>query len=295
MTLVRQLRSKRTRPRALVERWFTCTSEAQRLCATPLRVLLLAAACTATTPPEESVAKAAQADAPQQAAPAGDDVFLVGVLDENGVAECPDGGDRKWAQIEPVIGWTKVTIAEAPPRKLFGTAVVARGGILDAARQRSGSAVSPECPQMQMRSDWMETPSGIRLEREPSTAGPHVRVDNLRPLSELSATEVDGKLAVELRNPVPVELADVTLVVHYEGCHGKPGATQRSQVHGALPVGAGMRASFPAIVEAERAPSRLEPHRAMSLQILAKSDRAFFDLDVRVSSLGATVECPSRD
>lgn len=255
-------------------------------------LLLVLAGCTATTAPADP-GQAPQGEAPAPTV-ASDDVFLVGVLDQNGVAECPQGGERTWSSITPVIGWTKVTMVDAPAESMFGYPVVATGTVIDASRERAGSSVSPECPQMQMRGDWMETPRGIRLEREPSTAGPHIRVEEILPLPELGAKEIGREVEIDLRNPVPVELTDVTLVVHYEGCHGKPGTTHRSYVHGILAVGAGMRTRFPTIVQAERAPGRPEPHRAATLQVLAKSDRAFFDLDVPLFMLGAAPTCPDR-
>ena len=133
----------------------------------------------------------------------------------------------------------------------------------------------------------------MRLRRDPATSLPHFRVDELRPLAELDVRDVDGELAVEFRNPVPVELANVTLVMHYEGCDGKPGTAHETHVVGVLAVGAGTRASFPVIVQAERGPGRLEPHRASTIQILATGERAHFDLDVRLSSVGATTKCPT--
>jgi hypothetical protein len=93
---------------------------------------------------------------------------------------------------------------------------------------------------------------------------------------------------------VPVALADVEIRMHYEGCHGKPGTARREHPVGELAVGAGTRAQFPALVQAERAPGRLEPHQAYSVQVIAKGERAWFDLDVPLRMVGVDVECPER-
>jgi hypothetical protein len=247
--------------------------------------------CTATTPGPERPPSSDEASPPAGDA-AGGNEFLVGVLGETGSVDCPDGMTQRWSNVRPVIGWTPVTMVQPPPIELFDRPVLARGEPTSDEHRALEIADAKECPIAQMRSDMVETPRGMRLRREPATSMPHFRVDELRPLAELEVEEIDGKLAVEFRNPLPVELRGVTLVMHYEGCHGKPGTAQETSAFGALAVGAGMRASFPLLVDAERGPGRLEPHRASSLQILANGERAHFDLDVRLSSAGATTRCP---
>jgi hypothetical protein len=264
----------------------------RRTCSALLFVAGLDAACAPVGDPAPE-AVAVQAEAPPPL-PRSDSAFLVGVLGQVGVQHCPAGAQAQWLAVDHVVGWTTITAPTGELTELLGQPVIAIGSV------GGSSAVTPpthpvvECPPMQMRSDWVPTPLGIRMRRGPALDLPHFEAETLKPLTQLSATVAGEAVVVDLRNPVPAELHDVEIRIHYEGCHGKPGTAVRTQDVGELHVGAGTRASFPALVDAERQPGNLEPHRAASVQVLASADRVYFDLDVPLSSLHAGVTCPDR-
>jgi hypothetical protein len=253
--------------------------------------LLACLHCTSTSPTSEPAAKApTPAIAPN---PIDGDEFLIGVLSQSGAEVCDATGERRWEGVVPVIGWTGVTLP-ADADSLMDRPVVARGTVGGEPPQwppRTGT--TEPCPPQQMRSDWIDSPRGMKMRRTDSPAPlSHFTVQELRPLAELTVRNVDGALAIDFRNPLPVELRDVVLRMHYEGCHGKPGTATRDENVGNLAVGAGTRASFPGVVEAERGPGRLEPHGAFSLQIIARAEHAHIDLDVRISSFELGNRCP---
>jgi hypothetical protein len=254
----------------------------------------LVVACSSSAPPP-SPPPAQQGAAPEPTTlAAGDDAWLVGVLGQTGSLECVHGESRRWVDVAPTIGSTSITAGELAEDQ-FDRPVIARGRIVEdpPARPSERSTQAEPCPPAQMRSDWIETPRGVRMDRDGSPRPlPHFAVQELRPLAELAVQTSGVSLTVDFRNPLPVELHGVELRMHYEGCHGKPGTAMERHTVGTLAIGAGTRASFPAIVQSERAPGRPEPHRAFSLQVIAQGEHAHVDLDVRVGELGAAVKCP---
>jgi len=259
-----------------------------------LAMSFLVVACSSSPPPPSP--QPAQDGAAPEPTPvdAGGDEWLVGVLGQTGSLECVGGESRRWVDVAPAIGATTIT-ADALADDLFDRPVVARGSIVadPPARTSERSAAAEPCPPAQMRSDWIETPRGVRMRRDGSPPPlPHFAVQELRPLAELAVQTSGETLTVDFRNPLPVELHGVELRMHYEGCHGKPGTAMERHTVGTLAVGAGTRASFPTLVQSERAPGRPEPHRAFSLQVIAQGEHAHVDVDVRVAELGAAVKCP---
>lgn len=264
----------------------------RRACSALLGGAGLLAACAPVGEPAPA-ATAVQAEAPPPP-PRSDAAFLVGVLGQIGVQHCPADGEAQWLAVDHVVGWTTITAPDGDLTELLGQPVIAIGSVGGSSTVTPPGHAVVECPPMQMRSDWVSTPLGIRLRREPELHLPHFEAETIEPLPQLSATVSGEAVVVELRNPVPAELRGVEIRIHYEGCHGKPGTTVRTHEVGALQVGAGTRASFPLLVDAERGPGRLEPHRAASVQVLATGERAYFDLDVPLSSLHAVTTCPDR-
>jgi hypothetical protein len=254
---------------------------------------LLAIACTPASPQPASAPAAApdadtskQASAPEAKPTDGD--WYIGVLGQRGEPDCPKG-EQTWIDVEPTIGWTPTQPLGAEESVLLDQPVVAHGLAGEPPVARVATTVTAPCPPPQARSDWRFTPRGLRIYRSGGGRAPFFVRDSLRPLAEL-ALHADGEqLVVDFRNPVPVELTDVALRIHYEGCHGKPGTLMREHPVGTLATGAGTQATFAAIEVGDRG-----AHRAYSVQVIAKGERVTFDLDVPVGRLGVPVECPDR-
>lgn len=265
---------------------------------TACALVLVAAACTSSAPVATTPAPATAAPKPNpeytNAAPTGGE-WYVGVLGAIGEADCP-ANVQIWVNVEPTIGWARTGPLSDEEAKWMDRPVVAHGHAI-AAPPRGKVPLVNECPPMQMRNDWVSTPRGMRISRGGGGGrAEYFERDALRPLGELTATSSAEQLVIELRNPVPTALTDVSIRVHYEGCMGKPGTTHREHAVGDLAVAAGVSAKFDRLVMAAdpRGAHGSASHRAFSVQVIAKADDATFDLDVPLAALGAEVECPGR-
>lgn len=248
-------------------------------------------------PVEKSVPEASRPSPPSAAR-------LVGVVHEDGEHVCFGDGQETWINKFRQIGFVRVVAGDAIEAQLveaMGTPVVAHGRITD--RVPAGGEQPPgergECPQYQMRSDWVLTSSGMRIRRGESPAMKAFEVDRVEPLTGLSARIEGEQLKVSFTNELGVALdAPVELVVHYEGCYGKPGSDSRTLVaNEKLLPGATLAGTVPLITEADRVPGNpkgTRDHRAYSVELRASADGVYFDLDVSVRQLGADVQCPQQ-
>ena len=144
---------------------------------------------------------------------------------------------------------------------------------------------------MQMRSDWSPTPRGMRIDRSPSPAIQNFEVAAVRPLHELSV-KADGEfVVVTLVNPVAIQLRDVEMRVHYEGCFGKPGSRVETSTVGVLAPLAQVSTRAPMYLEAAGPPGRTS-FRAHSFQLVATGEAVTIDLDASMRALGIENECP---
>lgn len=251
---------------------------------------LLAIACTPTDPPPTAAPAKPPATETQASEEPVDGDWYIGLLGQRGEPDCPKG-EQTWIDVEPTIGWTPTQPLGAEESVLLDQPVVAHGLAGEPPVARVRTTVTAPCPPPQARSDWRFTPRGLRISRSGSGGrAPFFVRDSLRPLAELALKADGDQLVVDFRNPVPVELTDVALRIHYEGCHGKPGTLMREHPVGTLATGAGTQAKFSAIEVGDRG-----AHRAYSVQVIAKGERVTFDLDVPVGMLGVPVECPDRD
>jgi len=222
--------------------------------------------------------------------------YLQGVVGQRGISHCPEGTyDRQWLALRPTIGRVGVSGPEdSVLDPVMDTPVLAIGKPGMTPEQRPLSVTPEMCPPMQMRSDWTETPRGMRITREPRPSISHFELSAVRPLHELQAHPEGDHIVVTLLNPIPVALRDVELHVHYEGCFGKPGSTIETTEIGELAVGALASARVPRHVTKSGARPGRESFRAFSVQLVAEGDRVFVDLDVGLGALGVESECPDR-
>ena len=266
--------------------------------------VLLVCACTSAAPPAP---QAAEAKAPEVRAPtptptptppdaqpsesAEPTVRLLGVLRRMGDRTCPGGQihntfvNEHWA-----VGLVPLHVPpehEATYAALRGQPVLIEGTVVADSPVKTPAPTEP-CPAMQMRSDWIDGPDGIVRRRGPAP------LTGLAPLEVRAWTGLRGaqatdqmKLALELdidESP----LKDVRLVVHYEGCGGKPNASAESFEIGALEP----RRSR--VVTAKlRRDVRGQTSVAASVQLVGAGDGVFVDLDAPLAAIGvAAQDCP---
>jgi hypothetical protein len=265
-------------------------------------VVIVVAACTAVESAPVQSATADRSAAPTDVdrtdtPPASATRFLIGVLGERGRMTCANRNTREWIDVTPAIG--SVTVSGVPGSQLdplMGSAVIADGTVTHPPPQPASAEAVQPCPPAQMRSDWIETPRGIVVRRGDPPAISHFAVHALRRLTELSATVEGDDVVVSLTNPLPNPLTDLRIVVHYEGCFGKPGTTSESVAQPDLDP----KKTATARVRALRAVDDADPpprakgrsYAAHSVQILANSPSATLDLDVRLAKIGAPIDCP---
>lgn len=221
---------------------------------------------------------------------------LLGVAGRTGVEQCADdpAGESTWTALRPAVGLTPIVAEPATAAALDalrGRPVVVRGRPLaerpaDLPSQRPGT-----CLPMQMRSDWVWTPDGMRYLRPDRADLPAFGADGVDALETPTAERDGDELALRFVNPLDVPLEIVVLRLHYEGCYGKPGTAERSQLTDRLEPGARAEARFPAVVTE----SDGHPYAASTLQVFADAPDVWFDLDVPLGSLAAgRVECPDQ-
>lgn len=282
----------------------------RRLSRSTLLLASLLLACMSTEPAEAPASPSAASPtiAPVETEPSptpepeGAEFFFA-VLGQTGVEHCPGGGyNPTWLDVRPMLGFVEAGGAATQNlESLMDQPVLARGTSM-AAPQRAplGIDVQP-CPLVQMRGDWVNTPRGIRVQRTSPPNIEHFHVTSVRRLDELAVTREGEELVVSFRNPLEFTLIDVQLVMHYEGCYGKPGSASVAGDPIELAPGAAVEQRFALIVEREPigprkgGPSARE-HRAADLVLTVGEQRegatVHADLSVSLRDLGIAFDCP---
>lgn len=248
----------------------------------------------AAAPAKPAVAPPAGGAAPTAttATTAAGRVVLLGVASRQHRHVCDPPMTERWVDPHIEVGWIELVgphATEAEP--LLGKLVVVEGAAAPAPdRPRNGDSMS--CPGHQMRDDWVLSSSGMRIRRDRSAAARALvalRPERVREYRGLEIRRNGGDLAITFRNDLGVEMRRLTLTLHYEGCHGKPGRTERAQTVERLAPGAETRITFPAAVRLADGPPGRAEFAAHSLQLDAEGP---VTLDADVST--PTVECPDR-
>jgi hypothetical protein len=145
-----------------------------------------------------------------------------------------------------------------------------------------------------MRSDWVDSKHGFRVLRSASRPAGAFAASRVEPFEGLQVSRAGDSLQVRLTNTLPVALHDVAIVLHYEGCYGKPGSSERRESLGTLQAGQTHAASFPVLDSAVSNRPERQPHRADSVEVRAgRQDNVWFDLDWSLSAAGVSVRCPN--
>lgn len=257
--------------------------------------LLLPLACTPTAPPPADPNQAPtttqgmsapEPDPGPDPDPDPGTHYLLGVSTQTGTLICPTPTQREWVDVRPMLGWVPVSgTGTETLEPLLGRAVLAEGAPGPApAYVPETPPAGGDCMDMQMRDDWVETPQGIRVQRGPSPAIEHFVMTSARPLTELSAVLEGETIRSRFQNPLPFELEQVQLRLHYEGCGGKPGSTSQTSPTLSLGPGETLEHVFPKRDTGEDMPAvlRLEVGGPESVHV---------DLDLQIWELGIDVNC----
>jgi hypothetical protein len=279
----------------------------RRLSRSTLLLASLLLACMSTEP-AEAPASASPTVAAVEAEPSpvpeaeGDEYFFA-VLGQSGVEHCPpDNPKATWVNVQPTLGFVEAGgPATETIEPLMDLPVLARGTSMAAPQRAPQSIEVRPCPPMQMRSDWVNTPRGIRVQRTSSPSIEHFHVTSVRRLDELAVVREGDELVVSFRNPLPFALVDVRFVMHYEGCYGKPGTASITGDPIELAPGAEVTQRFPMIKDHEpTGPRKGTPnareHRAANLVLVLGEQpegvTVHTDLAVSLQNLGIAFDCP---
>lgn len=215
-------------------------------------------------------------------------ITVVGVLNPGGTLRC-ENGNESWADTHLEVGWSPVYGTDMPIH-LKGKLVVLTGTPTTAPPAKH-TQNDFTCPPMQMRNDWIRTRSGIRYDRSLKAPKHTLKANKLEPFAGLDF-QFDAKsdtIAVRLHNPFDQPLTDVTLVLHYEGCYGKPGGVTKSHVLGTIQPGASTGISGQPAREM-RPQGRGAEHVLQYVQVVSKG-APILDIDVPTRTLGTVIEC----
>jgi hypothetical protein len=251
----------------------------------------IALACTPTRDPGEQ---------PQSQSPVeGGSEYFLGYVSQTGIEHCQNGHEWEWLDVRSTLGFVPTGGMSLEPH--MGKVVLARGeaGKLPPVTK----VVEPKpCPPMQMRSDWMNSPKGIRVDRGIHPAIEYFEVASAEQVEGFEVVRDGDELRVSFTNPLPFELVAVALLAHYEGCYGKPGSTQRGRPDVPLGPGAAVQVRFPIFAEDEplvgQEPGGDRVHLIHSIELrveaAAGAPTLYVDVDAPVEEFGVGVECPER-
>jgi len=218
---------------------------------------------------------------------------LIGVVTAQGTRLCDGSRDGKWIDLRHEIGFVRA-LGEVALAEYEGRALVAEGQRVSSYESEVPEHTG-ECPMpMQMRSDWVEGPSGIRVRRA-DRPFPAFRVRSVRPFDGVAARLVGDVVTISVRNTLGRALEDVVVTLHYEGCFGKPGTRQQTAVLGALAPGQAGEVSLPGWHHDEDGPRGRSDYRGWSLRLGTSTAGVTFDLDLHLHRLGVEIDCERGD
>jgi hypothetical protein len=248
-------------------------------------------ACRGAAPrPRESEPAAVVREKPEaESESEGERQWLIGVVGHAGERGCDERGESYWAAVVPTVGF--VPVFGLPPSDFdahTGAAVVVEGvaGVPPAGNTEVTD--SGRCPPMQKRDDWVDTPDGFR-HGLPGAGIAGFAARSVRPLHELTARRDGADIVVSFTEPLPEPLADVEIVIAYEGCFGKPNRLEQIEAIGPLAPGERAESRRPTIWEREG-----QRYRAHAVQVRGTSPRAIVRLEVTLGQLGAAVDCDAK-
>ncbi len=223
------------------------------------------------------------------------DLIVIAELGSIGALKC-DGDKETWSNLIPTAGLTPLVTNESVRKTWLdsvGAMVRFTGRI---STELPSLPLFPEpCMPMQMRSDWLYTPSGIVIDKAGLNYGSPLDASTFEVWDGLSMERKGDKIQASLTNKgFDRPLKDITLVAHYEGCYGKPGSTSRNAKSFDLAQKATKTVEFPALLsDADKPVSpRHRPHyRLVSVQVRSAMDDVVFLLDRSLYKHGIDIDC----
>ena len=199
---------------------------------------------------------------------------FVGFLTEQANPACIDGKTTVWLDPHFELGFIPITASAVPLASYANRLVVVRGrqDQVPARAARPTLSRGP-CFPAQLRSDWVLGREGARVRRNPREAAKTMSVEAIGLYDGLHIAVHDQRLVVSVESPVP-DIVSLDLAVHYEGCMGKPGTTEKRQ-RLELSVGAGTRVEFPVHVQKGSG-----EYRAAAVSLLGSTDSTRVNVNV---------------
>ncbi|MFT7623944.1 MAG: hypothetical protein ACI9WU_003130, partial [Myxococcota bacterium] len=148
-------------------------------------------------------------------------VSLAGLLTQQGQKQCLEKWEVKWVDPHWQVGFTRLTGTAGNLQRLDGKPVLVTGTV-DADFTPPLVKHLGECPIPQMRSDWVESRSGMRIRRTGGSGISRLKQVQVRELTELKVRLDGDEVVVEFANPIDHMMEKLTIRLHYEGCYGKP-------------------------------------------------------------------------
>ncbi len=255
---------------------------------------------TAEHPDPSSAAGTDAASQPMRRA-SGPLVTLVGVVHQGGTRVCDGAGRETWVRRYYATGFVPLRFDARWASRMVefkGRTVAVTGFVTAEPPTIHDDGSSPKgtgmlCPVYQMRSDYELWPDGVRRRRSPSPVAGTFQLVDLTVERPIEARTLGTDALIEIKNPFGRPVREATLVAHYEGCYGKPGASREPRALGDLaPDGRAGPVVVPLRVERPAGSERF--HRLLSLELQGDVDDGWLDLDVDVASLGVRASCPAR-
>ncbi|MBW2701460.1 MAG: hypothetical protein JRF33_11645 [Deltaproteobacteria bacterium] len=229
--------------------------------------------------------------------------YLLGRVSEQYVQVCLGDQNEEWVDPHFEAGFVRLIPGAGVNLATLAGKLALLEGRVDPNRHFPHPGHKGDCPGRQARMDWIFAKRGVRLLR--SLAQGVIRPESFniakaKSFTGLSVTRKGDRLKVRFTNTLPLALSDVELLMHYEGCYGKPGTMVQSKSFANLLTGKTVGAEFPVHLRREsgknpRPGHDRSRHVAYSLQILSKDKVALFDLDIPLRQLlGQRPACPDR-
>ncbi len=234
--------------------------------------------------------------APLDARAESEDHWIVGVLTLQHAEQCNGTWDSEWVDPHHEVGFTRLIGKKGLDLTAWeGKLVMVRGR--PAPRPVVTVKSTGECPGRQARSDWIFAKNGVRLRRDwPKGYPAGFEAHEVKAFDGLTARRDGDSLHVRFTNTFPaVTLDSVELVLHYEGCYGKPNTRTHHAKLGMIKPGAYVDVELPTLsIDPDMGRGRTV-HHAWTLQATCLSEGIHFVVDAPLSLFEAgAVDCPER-
>ncbi len=221
----------------------------------------------------------------------GSATILVGLLSRQGDRLCDGSPNGKWVNHRHEVGYVHLLAGKLKLERFENLPVIVKGRVVSSYRRPVLSHTGASPPPMQMRADWTQGMTGMRIQRSPGPGFAAFKVQSIKPWTGVSITRKADKVLVSLRNELGLDLHHLTLRLHYEGCYGKPGTTARSESRPVLRVGQMFKATFP-ILSYRALHGGKRAHRASAITLSGQTPGVALDFNWSLYKAGAGVQCP---